>query len=225
MRMLCAVDGSEYSQWAVQALEAFASREPESVTLLHVIDAPAIATAQGTNLVSANRALKASEKAGRILLRETERWARVALSQAVTGPRTAFQSVLAHGPVARTLVRQARRLKTNLIVMGSQGLSDIPGVLMGSISGEVLATAPCPILVIKQPIKQLVRVALAVDPSNASRAAARFLSTRLLPQSATVTILCSAEPAVTEACGAPSLRIATRGADPPGTRTVNRPGR
>lgn len=198
MRMLCAVDGSEYSQWAVQALEAFASREPESVTLLHIIDASAIATAQGKNLVSAKRALKASEKAGHILLRETERWARVALSQAVTGPRTTVQGLLAHGPVARTIVRQARRLKMNLIVMGSRGLSDIPGVLMGSISGEVLATAPCPVLIIKQPIKKVLRVALAVDHSNASRAAGRFIRTRLLPESATVTILCSAEPPVTK---------------------------
>lgn len=198
MRVLCAVDGSEYSQWAVQALEALASREPESVTLLHVIDAPAIEAAQGKNVVSAKRALSASERAGRILLRESERWARVALSQAVTAPRTTFHTVLAHGPLTRTIIRQARRLKTDLIMVGSRGLSDIKGFLLGSTSRQLVSMAPCPVLVIKQPMQKLVRVALAVDHSKASRAAARFLRTRVMPDSATVTILSSVESPVTE---------------------------
>ena len=181
----------------VQALEAFASREPESVTLLHVIDTPAIAAMHGKHVLSTKRALRASEEAGRMLLREAERWARVALSQAVTAPRTALHTLLAHGPVARTIVRQARRLKTNLIVIASRGLSDVQGMLIGSISGEVVSVAPCSVLVIKQPMEKLVRLALAVDHSHASRAAARFLRTRLLPDSAAVTILCSAQWGIT----------------------------
>ena len=118
MRILCAVDGSEYSQWAVQALEALASREPEQVTLLHVIDRPAIRAAQGKNPSAGDRALAASEKAGGILLREAERAARVALGQAATDPRTALKSVLAHGPLADTIARQAKRLKSDLIMIG-----------------------------------------------------------------------------------------------------------
>lgn len=198
MRVLCAVDGSEYSQWAVQALEALASREPESVTLLHIVDAPAIEAAQGKNVVAAKRALGASEKAGRLILREAERAARVALSQAATGPRTTFHSVLAHGPLPQTIVRQARRLKTDLLIMGSRGLSDIKGFLMGSISRQVVSMAPCPVLVVKQPTQKFTRVALAVDQSKQSRAAARFLRLRMLPESTTVTILSSAESPVTD---------------------------
>jgi nucleotide-binding universal stress UspA family protein len=199
MRVVCAVDGSEYSQWGVQALEALASREPEHVTLLHIVDAPDLnAARKGKRMITVQRALAASEKAGRILLREAERLARVALSQAVTGPRTTFHTVLAYGPVAQTIARQARRLKSDLIIIGSRGLSDIKGFLMGSLSRQVVSMAPCPVFVVKQPTLSLTRVALAVDDSKHSRAAARFLRSQFLPESATVTILSSAESPVTE---------------------------
>ncbi len=198
MRILCAVDGSEYSQWGVQALEALASREPEHVTLLHVVNTSALQAAKGKNPIAEKRALAAMEKAGGILLREAERSARVALGQAATGPRTKFQTVLAHGPLAQTIARQARRLKADLILLGSRGLSDIRGFLLGSISRQVAAIAPCSVFVVKQPTPKLLRVALAVDDSKHSRAAARFLRSRILPESATVTILSSAESPVTD---------------------------
>ena len=198
MRILCAVDGSECSQWGVQALEALAGREPEVVTLLHVVDPSVLRAGKGGNPVAEKRALAAMEKAGGILLREAERSARVALGQAATGPRTIFHRTLAHGPLAQTIVRQARRMKTDLILIGSRGLSDIRGFLLGSISRQVASITRCSVLVVKQPIQQLRRVTLAVDDSKHSRTAARFLRSRLLPESATTTILSSAERPVTD---------------------------
>lgn len=198
MRIVCAVDGSEYAQWGVQALRALASREPEQVVLVHVVDPSLLQTAKGKNPVTVRRALTALDKAGKLLLREAERAARVALSQAVTGPHTKFQTVLAHGPFAKTIVQQAKRLKADLILMGSRGLSDIKGFLLGSTSRQVAAIASCSLFVVKHPITRLDRVALAVDDSKPSRAAARFLRTRILPESATVSILTSAESPVTD---------------------------
>lgn len=198
MRILCAVDGSEYSQWGVQALEALASHEPQSVTLVHAIDTSFLRSAKGKNPVAERRALAAMEKAGGLLLREAERSARVALGQAATGPRTKFQRILAHGPLASTIVRQARRVKADLILMGSRGLSDIRGFLLGSTSRQVAAITPCPILVIKRPTPQFGRVTLAVDHSKHSRAAARFLRSQILSESASVTIVSSAESPVSD---------------------------
>lgn len=198
MRILCAVDGSEYSKWGVQALEALAGREPEEVTLLHVVDPSTLHSGKGTNAVAEKRALAAMEKAGGILLREAERTARLALGQAATGPHTTFQRILAHGPLAHTIVRQSRRMKADLILLGSRGLSDIRGFLLGSISRQVASIARCSVFVVKQPIPQLRQVTLAVDDSKHSRAAARFLRSRLLPDSATTTVLSSAERPVTD---------------------------
>ncbi len=198
MRILCAVDGSEHSQWGVQAFEALASQEPEHVVLLHIIDQPALKAATNKNPVASKRALAAMEKAGTIVLRDAERSARLALGQAATGPRTKIQTILTHGPIAHTIARTARRLKADLILMGSRGLNDIQGFLLGSVSRRVAATAPCPLLVVKQPLTTLLRVAFAVDDSRPSRAAARFLRSRILPESATVTILTSVESPVTD---------------------------
>jgi nucleotide-binding universal stress UspA family protein len=198
MRILCAVDGSECSRWGVQALEALAGREPETVTLLHVVDPSALRAGKGRNPVAEKRALAAMDKAGGILLREAEHSAQVALGQAATGPRTKLHTTLAHGPLARTIVRQAARMKADLILIGSRGLSDIRGFLMGSLSRQIASIAPCSVLVVKQPLPQLARVVLAVDDSKHSRAAARFLRSFILPESATTTILSSAERPVTD---------------------------
>ena len=59
----------------VQALEALAGREPEEVTLLHVVDPSALQSGKGANAAAEKRALAAMEKAGGILLREAERTA------------------------------------------------------------------------------------------------------------------------------------------------------
>ncbi len=198
MRIVCAVDGSEYAQWGVRALQALADREPEHVALVHVVDPSSLQANKRKNPVAANRALAALDKAGKLLLREAERSARIALSQAGTGPRTQFQTVLAHGPMSKTIAKQAKRLKADLILMGSRGLSDIKAFLLGSTSRQVAAVAPCSLLVVKQPLTRFSHVALAVDDSKPSRAAARFLRTRILPESAKVSILTSAESPVTD---------------------------
>ena len=198
MRILCAVDGSEHSQWGVQALEALASREPEHITLLHVVDKPALQALAGKNPVRERRALAAMEKAGGIILRDAARSARVALGQAATAPRSTIQTILAHGPQAKTIAREARRLKADLIIMGSRGLSDIQGFLLGSISRQVASMAPCSVWIVKQPTHKLLHVTLAVDDSKPSRAAAKFLRSYLLPETATVTILSSVESPVTD---------------------------
>ncbi len=198
MRILCAVDGSEYSRWGVQVLEALAGWEPEHVVLLHVIKKPGFQAAKGKTPSAEKQAAKAMAKAGDLLLREAEHAAKVALGQAATGPRTKLHRVLAHGPVASTVAQQAKRWKADLIVVGSRGLSDIKGFLLGSVSRQVAAMAPCSVLVVKQPFSRLRRITLAVDDSKQSRAAATFLRANILPESAMVTILTSAESPVTD---------------------------
>ncbi|NOU10726.1 MAG: universal stress protein [Nitrospira sp.] len=198
MRIVCAVDGSEHSQWGVQALEALASREPEQVVLLHVIDKRALQALAGKNPIRERRVLAAMEKAGGSLLRDAARSAHVALGQAATAPHSTIQTILAHGPLAKTIAREARRLKADLIIMGSRGLSDVQGFLLGSISRQVTSMAPCSVWVVKQPTHKLLHVTLAIDDSKPSRAAAKFLRSYLLPETATVTILSSVESPVTD---------------------------
>jgi nucleotide-binding universal stress UspA family protein len=198
MRIICAVDGSEWSQWGVQTLEALAERRPEHVTLLHVIDKSSLRTAKSKTGAMDKRALTAMEKAGQVMLREAERSAKVALGQAALSPRTTFSRLLAYGTIAPTIVEQARRRKADLILIGSRGLSDIKGFLLGSTSRRVASMAGCSLLVVKERLSTLRRVTLAVDDSRPSRVAAQFLRSHILPESAAVTILSSAESPVSD---------------------------
>ena len=198
MRILCAVDGSEYSQQGVETLQALAGSEPQHVAVLHVIDKKPLVTGKRSTTAVDKRSLKAMKKAGQLILRNGERSARIALGQATTGPSTTFHQILAYGPVAPTIVQQAHRLKADLVLMGSRGLSDIKGFLLGSISRRVASMAPCSVLVVKEGLSAFGRVTVAVDDSKPSRVAVRFLRSHILSESATVTILSSAESPVSD---------------------------
>lgn len=52
------------------------------------------------------------------------------------------------GQPARTIVRFAEERKADLIVLGSRGLGDLEGYLLGSVSHKVTSLAKCPVMVV-----------------------------------------------------------------------------
>ena len=52
------------------------------------------------------------------------------------------------GPPARTIVGFAKDRDADLIVLGSRGLGDVEGFLLGSVSHKVTSLANCPVLVV-----------------------------------------------------------------------------
>ena len=198
MKIMIAVDGSEFAEWSVQMLEAVASRPPDSVTLVHVVDSTSLKSAARKHATVSKQAIAAMTKAGDQILRRFEGLAKIALKQATTKPRTAIDTILAHGRVADTITKLAKQKKTDLLVLGSRGLSDAEHYLLGSVSRTVSALAACPVLVVKRPLTALSHVLFAADASKHSQGACRFLCQRLLPESAHVTVLSVVEPAMTE---------------------------
>jgi universal stress protein A len=53
--------------------------------------------------------------------------------------------------IAEAILRLAREVRCDLIVMSTQGRSGVARVLMGSIAEDVLRRSPCPVLVVKAP--------------------------------------------------------------------------
>jgi len=53
------------------------------------------------------------------------------------------------GPVARTVVAVAERMKVDMIAIGSRGLGNIEATLRGGVSHRVELLAQCPVLVVK----------------------------------------------------------------------------
>lgn len=52
------------------------------------------------------------------------------------------------GPPSRTIVAFAGEHEADLIVLGSRGIGDIEGYLLGSVSHKVTGLADCPVLVV-----------------------------------------------------------------------------
>lgn len=60
-----------------------------------------------------------------------------------------FDKRLMEEPAPLAISRVADIEKCVLIVMGSRGLTDLEGLLIGSVTHRVLQTATCPVLVVK----------------------------------------------------------------------------
>jgi nucleotide-binding universal stress UspA family protein len=86
-------------------------------------------------------------------------------------PRTRIQRVLVPGAPATALLEQSR--DADLVVVGSRGRGGFSGLLLGSVSHQVVQHAPCPAVVVPdgtdEPRKG--RVGVGGDDSDGARAA------------------------------------------------------
>jgi len=51
-------------------------------------------------------------------------------------------------PVAEVVAREAGRLRADLVVVGSQGRSALPGLVLGSVALKLMHRCPCPVVVV-----------------------------------------------------------------------------
>ncbi len=65
-------------------------------------------------------------------------------------PRTRLKCLLAEGDPADEILRTARCLKCDLILIGTHGHSGVAHLLIGSVADTVLRMAPCPVLTVQQ---------------------------------------------------------------------------
>jgi nucleotide-binding universal stress UspA family protein/quercetin dioxygenase-like cupin family protein len=67
--------------------------------------------------------------------------------------RVRVQHRLSEGDPAKEILRLIETEHCDLVVMGSHGRSGLGRFLAGSVAEEVLRTAPCPVLVVKPPLR------------------------------------------------------------------------
>ena len=63
------------------------------------------------------------------------------------------------------------------------------GYFMGSVSRKVLSYAPCPVFMVKESVHRPVKIVLAVDGSDASTRAAKYLCSWVSPEAVSVHVL------------------------------------
>ncbi|WP_417426213.1 universal stress protein [Hoeflea sp.] len=61
---------------------------------------------------------------------------------------TKIRAFVKSGQPARTIVKFGEEHKVDLIIVGSRGLGDMQGFLLGSVSHKVTSLAKCPVMVV-----------------------------------------------------------------------------
>jgi nucleotide-binding universal stress UspA family protein len=137
-RILVAVDDSEFAARAAEVGVELAKSLKAEVGFIHVFD-PSVGP--GTMWGEpADRLAELSERAAQRLLVTFRR---------LTVGRSDVPEFVGSGEPASGIIEIANKWAADLIVMGSHGRGKIQGLLLGSVSREVLHHAPCPVLVVR----------------------------------------------------------------------------
>ncbi len=194
MKILCAVDESAFSLWAMESVGKFFRHSVKELTLLHVVELGFLKGGRGgrskTDAPSTKDLVKTLEATGKKILTDCAHRMEMELHQAATKPFAALKTALVKGRTADAILSSAEKYRPDLIVVGSRGLQDLPGYLLGSISRTVLTHGPCSVLTAKRPpIDVPPPVLLALDGSKPSRFAASRVKEWLSPEEVTLQLV------------------------------------
>lgn len=133
-RIVVGIDGSDGARDALAWAIGEARLRGATVEAVHAWHVPY----GGTEVVPINLDLAALEQGEQSLL-ERE------IGAVETGG-VEVQPVLVEGPAAQVLLRQAEG--ADLLVVGSRGLGGFMGLLLGSVSHQLVHHAPCPVVIL-----------------------------------------------------------------------------
>jgi nucleotide-binding universal stress UspA family protein len=77
--------------------------------------------------------------------------------------------------------------------VGSNGRGPLSRAILGSVSDEVVRTAPCPVLVAKRQVAHFERMLVATDGSRHAEAALRFVAALPVPSTAELRVCAVSE--------------------------------
>jgi nucleotide-binding universal stress UspA family protein len=137
--ILVATGGSPWSRNAVDTAVRLAAAWHAELVIVHVLeDDPQY---QPQDLVSSDPDLRVEiEETGKQILAQATKQAAQA--------QVPHEAVLHWGAIPEQIVRVARNAHCDLIVMGTRRLSGEKRLMTGRICNAVIATAPCPVLVV-----------------------------------------------------------------------------
>lgn len=143
--ILVPVDGSEYAKSAVRTAVGLASVYDATLIIISVVAPPAYGIA---GPVGAPADLNEYYR-----LETGDATSAVDAAVAIAkegGVSTKSEVLRPDRSVVETIVDFASNEKVDLIVMGTRGLGGFKKMLLGSVSGGVIAHAHCPVLVFRQ---------------------------------------------------------------------------
>jgi len=142
-RILVPVDGSEKAATAAIHGAELASKLGSELLLFHVVPSlPPYVDTSPDRLSNIQQAIMNEfSRHGREIL------AKVKDDLEPYGLKIATDIAVGHP--AEEIVKKAKEMDCDLVVMGSRGLGEIKGYLLGSVSNRVTRHASCPVLVVR----------------------------------------------------------------------------
>jgi nucleotide-binding universal stress UspA family protein len=143
--ILVAVDGSTHAIKALDAASDLAGRYAADLIVLSVYR-------HHSPLESTHSMVRGAEEIDppdRTLARLAREIVNAAVERAKGQGAQVRDGLVKRGPPARTIVRTAEEQKVDAIVMGSRGLGDLEGHLLGSVSHKVTSLAKCTCITVK----------------------------------------------------------------------------
>jgi nucleotide-binding universal stress UspA family protein len=136
MKILVAIDDSQYSEAVVRQLIAQAAPRDTQVRVLHVIEAPSFPDSQAWGYAVPVREVghEQREEAERLVARAAQQLRDAGFS-VVTGVEVGAPKVV--------IIDSATQWGADLIMLGSHGRKGLDRFLMGSVSEAVSRHAPC----------------------------------------------------------------------------------
>ena len=146
--ILCATDGSDAALKAIEFAAELAREKVGELVVMHVLQD------HGNELMP--QALEEFERVEHLRVTEAEMHQAAASRIADEGARYArecgapnVQTLVTEGDPARRIVETAKERGAGLIVIGSRGLGDLQGLLLGSVSHKVAHLAPCTCVIVR----------------------------------------------------------------------------
>jgi nucleotide-binding universal stress UspA family protein len=139
---LVPLDFSSYAEHALDSAIALAQKLQARVTLLHVIQPPAVVNVAG-GIWPSSTFLQDLEAA---VTRDLEGY-----RARVTAAGLAGEIAVVQGVPFQEILDTAKARQVDLIIMGTHGRTGLSHVLLGSVAEKVVRLAPCPVLIARQP--------------------------------------------------------------------------
>ena len=168
MRILLAHDGSSGATQAGHLVGAIAWPADSVVRVVSVIEPTMVALSAWAGGV-ADYSVDADRQITEYYTGELDDTVR-----RLTGPNRTVEGAVLRGRPATGIADEARAFGADLVVVGSRGHGAIASLVLGSVSGEVVDQAPCPVLVARH--STMARIIFATDGSPSAASAQALLS-------------------------------------------------
>ena len=142
-RIFVPIDGSKTANLGLEEALRLARQQGASVCLFHAVDEFFFAAA-GEGVMVPEEVFRSLRDTGRKILAKAEALAR----KSGVRVRTVLVETMA-GPAADAIVREAKKWKADLIVMGTHGRRGVRRIVMGSDAEQVLRETPVPVLLVR----------------------------------------------------------------------------